>query len=249
MSIYGVRDAILGAKSVIAFTGAGISVPSGIPDFRSGDGIWARYPPEEFGTISSFVDDPVRWYGFYRSLAESFAEVEPNPAHAALAELERMGCLDAVVTQNVDGLHQRAGNTKVIDLHGNADNLSCLGCGAGRPGPPPLAGPPPTCLSCGQVLKPDVVLFGEALPLLALEESRAMARQADVCLVIGTSAVVYPAAEIPQLTQEGGGTVCQFNLESTDLTHLGFVRWFVEGPAEETLPRLARLVREARRGA
>lgn len=249
MSVYGVRDALLDAKRVVAFTGAGVSVPSGIPDFRSADGIWARYPPEEYATLTAFLDDPVRWWGFYRDLARSFADVRPNPAHEALAELERLGLLEAVITQNIDGLHQRAGNTKVVELHGGDGRLKCVRCDVTRAGEAPLEGPPPVCATCGQVLKPDVVLFGELLPRGVLDEALALARGADVCLVVGTSAVVYPAAAIPEETARTGGTVCQFDLGSTDLTHTGRVRWFIEGSAEQTLPRVVALVAEARSGA
>ncbi len=248
MSLYGVRDALLAAKRVIAFTGAGISVPSGIPDFRSGEGIWARYPPEEFGTIDAFLHDPVKWWGFYRALAGAFGEVAPNPAHQALAELEQLGCLHTVVTQNVDRLHQRAGSSHVIELHGSDQRLKCVACERFTPGPSPLSGAPPICESCGRILKPDVVLFGELLPVRALEEAQELARGSDVCLVVGTSAVVYPAASIPELVHRHGGTVCLINKEPTDLNHLGFVRWFAQGGAEEVLPRLVELVRAERPG-
>ena len=246
VSIYGVRDALLEAKKVIAFTGAGVSVPSGIPDFRSGEGIWAKYPPVEYGTLPAFLEDPVKWWGFFRALSASFGEVSPNPAHQALADLESLGCLQTVITQNVDRLHQRAGNSHVIELHGSPERLKCVVCQTISPGPSPMEGPPPECAVCGQTLKPDVVLFGEMLPVPSPEEAQALAREADVCIVIGTSAVVYPAATIPELTRKNGGTVCQFDKESTDLTHLGHVRWFIEGPAEETLPRLLELVRAER---
>ncbi|MGE0712107.1 MAG: NAD-dependent protein deacylase [Planctomycetota bacterium] len=246
MSIYGVRDALLESKRAIAFTGAGVSVASGIPDFRSREGIWARYPPEEFGTIEAFVADPVRWWEFFRALATSFAAVAPNPAHQALAELERLGCLQTVVTQNIDRLHQRAGSAHVIELHGSSERLKCLTCEKVIPTPAPQEGPLPRCQTCAEVLKPDVVLFGELLPLAPLEEAQALARGSDLCLVVGTSAVVYPAASIPELVQRHGGTVCQINRETTDLTHLGYVRWFVQGDAEEVLPRLVELVRAAR---
>lgn len=248
MSLYGVRDAILDGKRVIAFTGAGVSVPSGIPDFRSRDGIWAKYPPEEFGTLEAFLLDPPRWWGFYRALSRAFAQVAPNPAHQVLAELERMGLLETVITQNVDRLHQRAGNGHVIELHGTDRRLKCVACQTTIEAEAPLEGDLPECARCGQILKPDVVLFGEALPPGVIEEAQELARQSDVCLVVGTSAVVYPAASIPELVARGGGTVCQFDLESTDLTHLGHVRWFVQGPAEETLPRLLDLV-QLERGA
>jgi len=242
MTIHGACDAILSATRVIAFTGAGVSVPSGIPDFRSSEGIWARYPPEEYATIQAFHADPERWWAFFRELSAAMEGTGPNPAHEALAELEALGCLQAVITQNVDQLHQRAGNSQVIELHGSPARLACLSCQSFTPGPAPSAGPAPRCEACGEVLKPDVVLFGETLPLKALAEAEALASSAEVCLTVGTSGVVYPAAGIPELTQRGGGVICQFNREPTGLTHTGRVRWFVEGPAEETLPRLVALI-------
>ena len=246
MSIYGIRDALLEAQRVIAFTGAGISVPSGIPDFRSGGGIWERYPVERYGTLQAFLEDPEHWWTFFRALDAGFGEVEPNPAHVALADLERLGLLQTVVTQNIDGLHQRAGSSHVIELHGSPRRMTCLACGEPRHEPAPQEGPPPRCDACDAVLKPDVVLFGELLPVADLTLAQELAAGADVCLVVGTSAVVYPAATIPELVAAHGGTVCQINKEPTDLTHLGRVRWFVEGPAEVWLPRLVELIQAAR---
>jgi NAD-dependent deacetylase len=244
MSLREIADALLAAERVIAFTGAGVSVPSGIPDFRSAEGIWARYPPEQYATLSAFRADPVGWWGFFRDLSSSFSAVAPNPAHEALAGLERLGCLQTVVTQNIDLLHQRAGNAHVIELHGSPERLKCVPCDALTPEPAPLEGPPPSCERCGHPLKPDVVLFGELLPPGAILEAQALAAQADVCLVVGTSAVVYPAATVPLLTREAGGHVVQFDTQPNELTKAS--RWFVEGPAEETLPALLELVRAAR---
>ena len=231
---------------MIAFTGAGISVPSGIPDFRSGGGIWEQYPLEVYGTIDAFRADPVHWWEFFRALDASFGDVAPNPAHLALAELEELGCLQQVITQNIDGLHQRAGNGEVIELHGSGARMVCTVCRTKVHQPAPRAGPVPRCAACDLELKPDVVLFGEVLPPDDLVRAQVLAATADVCLVVGTSAVVYPAATIPELVQQNGGTVCQINKEPTDLTHLGRVRWFVEGPAEELLPMLVELVRAER---
>ncbi|RMG10010.1 MAG: NAD-dependent deacylase [Planctomycetota bacterium] len=244
VSLWGIRDELRNARCAIAFTGAGISVPSGIPDFRSGQGIWARYPPEEFATVDAFLADPERWWGFFRALGEAFAAVEPNPAHRALAELEALGLLEAVVTQNVDGLHQRAGSRQVIELHGSPDRLRCLDCERSFPGPAPLEGPVPRCDACGQVLKPDVVLFGELLPEKALARAQELARASDACLVVGTSAVVYPAATIPLLVGERGGAVCQIDPQVTELGLRGAVRWAVRGDAAELLPQLVELLRD-----
>ncbi|MBL4844012.1 MAG: NAD-dependent protein deacylase [Planctomycetes bacterium] len=243
MSLSDIRDALLVAKHVIAFTGAGVSVASGIPDFRSPDGIWARYPPEQFATIEAFERDPEGWWTFHWALSAAFAGAAPNTAHEALGALDALGLLKAVITQNIDGLHQRAGHSQVIELHGGNSAMQCLRCDADVDRPVPLGGEVPRCETCRAVLKPDVVLFGEQLDHRKLHQAQLQAAQADMCLVVGTSAVVFPAASIPILTHESDGAVCVFNRESTNLTDGGFARWFVEGPAEETLPRLIELVR------
>ncbi len=246
MSLYGVRDALLGGRRAIALTGAGISVESGVPDFRSPGGLWERFPPEEYATIDAFRADPTRFWRFYLELARTVAGASPNAGHLALARLEQLGALAAVITQNVDGLHQAAGSREVLELHGAADALVCLACEARRRERIAALTGPPRCV-CGEVMKPDVVLFGEALPLDTLARAQDLAERCDVCLVIGTSAEVYPAASIPERAFAAGATLCELNLESTSLTHSGRVRWIVQGAASVTLVRLAELVDDARR--
>lgn len=241
MSIHSVRDELREADLAIVLTGAGVSVESGIPDFRSPGGIWERYPPEVYGTIDAFREDPERFWTFYRELAQLCGGAAPNPGHRALAALEASGHLDHVITQNVDGLHQAAGSRSVIELHGGPDALVCLACGARRRERIAALASAPVC-ACGAILKPDVVLFGEMLPVAALETAQELARRCDVCLVVGTSAVVYPAATIPELAFEHGATLCEVNLEPTSLTHTGRVRHFLEGSAATTLARLVELV-------
>ena len=241
MSLHGVRDALREAKRAIALTGAGISVESGIPDFRSPGGIWEKFPPEVYGTIDAFRADPERWWRFGLELDAICAGARPNPAHVALAELEKMGLLACTITQNIDGLHQAAGTKEVIELHGSGTRLVCLECGARSARPARLTAAP-RC-ACGAVFKPDVVLFNEMLPFPAIAKAEELARTCDLCLVIGTSAEVYPAAGIPMTAFGHGATLVELNLAPTSLTHTGKVRWFVEGKVGTTLPRILELLR------
>jgi NAD-dependent deacetylase len=201
------------AASVVALTGAGISVPSGIPDFRSpGTGLWANVDPMEVAHIDVFRRDPERFWHFYGSRFQALEHKRPNPAHEALVALERAGLLDAVITQNIDQLHARAGSTELVEVHGTIAHSSCLRCRARYP----LADVRsrqaadeqgiPRC-DCGQPLKPDVVLFGEYLPRQALARARKLAADADLLLCIGSSLEVYPVAELPEVTLSAGGNV------------------------------------------
>jgi NAD-dependent deacetylase len=195
----------------VALTGAGISVPSGIPDFRTpGTGLWERVDPMEVAHIDAFHRDPERFWSFYSARFQSLADREPNAAHAALSRLEHAGLLDAVITQNIDRLHRKAGSRDVIEVHGSIDSCSCLECGtrhrlediAGRQELDPAG--VPRC-ECGRPLKPDVVLFGEYLPVAAIERAQELASRADVMLCIGSSLEVYPVAGLPELTLSAGG--------------------------------------------
>jgi NAD-dependent deacetylase len=245
MSIESVRDALAESGLAIVLTGAGVSVESGIPDFRSAGGIWEKYPPEIYATIDGFREDPERFWKFFLELARLCADAKPNAGHQALARLEAIGVLDHVVTQNVDGLHQGAGSKNVIELHGGADALVCLECRARRRERIAALQGPPVC-TCGAIMKPDVVLFNEMLPFDAIERAQSLARKCDVCLVVGTSAIVYPAASIPEIAFDNGATVCEFNVEPTGLTQSGKVHHFVEGKAGATLARLVSLVEAGR---
>ena len=206
-------DLIREAESVVALTGAGISVPSGIPDFRSpGTGLWENVDPMKVAHIDAFRADPVRFWQFYGTRFDTLDGKEPNGAHRALVELEERGFLQAVVTQNIDRLHRKAGTRELVEVHGTIDHSSCLDCGAqyalddvrGRLEADMLG--VPRC-DCGRPLKPDVVLFGEFLPEAALEEAFALAAGADVLLCIGSSLEVYPIAQLPALTRQAGGAV------------------------------------------
>jgi NAD-dependent deacetylase len=204
---------IRGAGSVVALTGAGISVPSGIPDFRTPmTGLWANVDPMEVAHISVWRRDPARFWGFYGQRFAVLDGKEPNGAHRALVELERRGKLDAVVTQNIDGLHAAAGTADPIEVHGSVASASCLACGAEYPLAEVRARLDgdaegiPRC-DCGRPLKPDVVLFGEMLPEAAIERAYALAAAADVLLCVGSSLEVWPVAELPEITLAAGGSV------------------------------------------
>jgi NAD-dependent deacetylase len=199
------------ARSVVALTGAGISVPSGIPDFRSpGTGLWARVDPMEVAHISVWRRDPGRFWGFYGQRFAALEGKRPNAAHAALASLEAAGRLDAVITQNIDGLHREAGTRDLVEVHGSIATASCLECGRRfdlAETRRRLTAEPegiPRC-DCGAPLKPDVVLFGEFLDEVALTRASALAAGADLLLAIGSSLEVHPVAGLPALTLEAGG--------------------------------------------
>jgi NAD-dependent deacetylase len=201
------------ADTVVALTGAGISVPSGIPDFRSpGTGLWANVDPMQVAHIDAWRRDPERFWRFYGHRFQVLDGKEPNAAHRALVELERRGRLRAVITQNIDTLHRRAGTRDLVEVHGSIETSSCLACGARQPlaevrarmeaDPAGI----PRC-ECGAPLKPDVVLFGEWLPEAAIDRAFALAAEADLLLCIGTSLEVHPVAQLPAATHAAGGRV------------------------------------------
>jgi NAD-dependent deacetylase len=203
-----VRD----SHCTVALTGAGISVPSGIPDFRSpGTGLWENVNPMEVAHIEVFRRDPKRFWSYYRPRFGMLSQKEPNAAHAALAELESRGLLDAVVTQNVDRLHHKAGSRRVIEVHGTIETSSCLDCGEsytlelveGLFDDEGVA----RCHGCNGPVKPDVVLFGELLPEQAMDQAAALAAGAELLLCVGSSLEVYPVAGLPQVTRSSGGRV------------------------------------------
>jgi NAD-dependent deacetylase len=198
------------AGSVVALTGAGISVPSGIPDFRSpGTGVWTKVDPMKVAHIDAFRRDPRAFWEYYRPRFQLLGDKRPNPAHEALAELERRGLLDAVITQNIDRLHRAAGSQRVIEVHGTIETSSCTCCGAtfrleevdSLFGDDGVA----ECRLCVGPIKPDVVLFGELLPEKAMREAEELAERADLMLCVGSSLEVYPVAGLPALCLETGG--------------------------------------------
>jgi NAD-dependent deacetylase len=218
------------AGSVVALTGAGVSVPSGIPDFRSpGTGLWANVNPMEVAHIDAFRRDPVRFWSFYGRRFQTLEDKQPNRAHAALVELERAGLLDAVITQNIDRLHARAGTRNLIEVHGSIDHSICLICGVryelrdvgARLGVDPDG--VPRC-DCGAPLKPGVVLFGEYLPVEAITRAEALAAGADLMLCVGSSLEVYPVAGLPQTTLTAGGQIAILTQGPTPLDRRAAVR-------------------------
>ncbi len=223
------------ARQVLALTGAGVSAASGVPTFREAQtGLWARYDPTALATPEAFSRDPGlvwSWYAWRRSL---LAGVEPNAAHTALACWPGPARL-TVVTQNVDGLHQRAGSGDVIELHGRIDRDRCsAGCAVRRPGA--TGETPPACPECGAPMRPDVVWFGEPLPVAALYRAGVLAESADCVLSIGTSSLVRPAADLPWAALQVGVPVVEINTEATPLTRQA--DWSLRGGADEVLPRL-----------
>lgn len=235
-----ILERIVPGCTIVISTGAGISRPSGIPTFRGAEGLWQTYRAEDVATIGVLERDPAHFWRFHDHLRTVIADAVPNPAHLVLAEMEAALASTsefAVVTQNIDGLHQRAGSTRVIELHGNALQYHCMSCDA-VPADVPIPAPeyPPHCRDCGGVLRPDVVLFGEALPEDAIGEAHDLALRADVMLVVGTSVVVQPAASLPFLALSAGALVVEVNPRPTSLT--GMAGFSVQAPANTALPLL-----------
>ena len=206
-------ELLAGAEHAVVLTGAGVSTESGIPDFRSAGGVWTENNPMEVATLSVFLAEPERFWGFHRPRIDLLAGHEPNPAHEAVAELERRGVVKAVITQNIDRLHARAGSQELIEVHGSLDRGVCLRCDARVSGDELVARADaaedgvPRCTACGFQLKSGVVLFGEHLPAEAIEAAFDHAGRADVMLVIGSSLLVAPVSQLPGVVLDNGGTL------------------------------------------
>lgn len=230
-------DLIAKSRHCVVFTGAGMSAESGVPTFRGSGGLWERYRPEELATPEAFARDPVLVWKWYKWRQEIVYNARPNPGHYAIAKLEEAEVVKAVVTQNVDGLHQRAGSKRVVELHGSLWRARCTKCGAVYRLEKPVEEVPPRCPRCSSLLRPDVVWFGEPLPQEAWEEAVRLMAASDVVIVVGTSGVVYPAAYLPKLAKESGAAVVEINVEESAITPIADV--FIRGKAGEVLPRLA----------
>ena len=219
MSVARAAAILRGARSAVALTGAGVSTESGLPDFRSPGGLWAHVDPMRVASLTAFRRHPEEFYAFYRRRLSLLRQAQPNPAHRALAHMERAGVLRAVITQNVDGLHQAAGSRRVLEIHGSLRHAVCPECGW-RTDIAVLeealdAGTLPRCPRCTSPLKPDVVLFEELLPLEVFAQAERLCREADVLLVVGSSLQVTPAAFLPRIVLERGGCLIIVNREPT----------------------------------
>jgi NAD-dependent deacetylase len=224
----------------VVLTGAGVSTESGIPDFRSPTGIWAKYDPAEYATIEAFRADPVKVWSFYSLRLRVLVEAEPNDGHQAIAELERAGHVSAVVTQNIDGLHQRAGARDVTEVHGSIRSSTCLACGASYSLAELLAlleeAESPACTDCGAIVKPDVVMFGELMPQAAIDRAYELARSTGLMLVVGSALEVWPVSQLPEETRSNGGEVAIVNKGPTSYDDRAAVK--CDGAAGETLTAL-----------
>jgi len=233
------------ARHGLVMTGAGVSAESGIPTFRGEGGLWTRYDPVKVASIEYFMADPSAYWTVSKDRGRVALAARPNPGHHALAALEASGHLVAVVTQNTDGLHQDSGSRTVIEVHGSSRTVECLGCGNREPRSEVQARLdvelPPRCKVCGGTfLKPTVVLFGEPLPQEAIQQALALARQADVMLVVGSSLVVRPAADIPLVAVRSGAQLIVINAEPTPFDALATV--VIRGKSGEVLPQIVELI-------
>ena len=226
-----VAELILRNQPCVALTGAGISAESGIPTFRSKGGLWEKFDPAVYASIEVFRRDPSKYWSIRGEFIRNYDDFKPNPGHLALAELESMGLLRHVITQNIDGLHRKAGSRSVTEIHGSLREIFCVTCRREYRAPHIPEGMPPRC-DCGGVLKPNTVLFGESLPPDALETAWRESGMCRVMLVIGTSAVVQPAASLPHVAKQGGAAVVEINLERA----FPGADYFLKGKAGALLP-------------
>jgi len=236
------------AEYAVSITGAGHSTPSGIPDFRSPEsGLWARYNPMAVASIFGFRQHPESFFEWVRPLVNTLLEAEPNPAHRALANLEAMGRMKAVITQNIDGLHQRAGSQRVLELHGHIREATCIHCYQIEPADRFLPdfvenGKIPRCQSCGGIMKPNVILFGEQLPVSVLNAAWHEVHTCDLVLVAGSSLQVAPACDLPKIAVMHGAKAIIVNFEPTDLDPLAHV--VIHEDVAVVLPKIVALCRQ-----
>lgn len=245
-TILAIRQAatfIQASQRAIALTGAGISTPSGVPDFRSaGSGLWTRFLPMQVASLSTFRHDPKQFFEWLRPLASHMLGALPNPAHRALAALEQAGYIKTVITQNIDALHQRAGSRRVLEIHGTFNTLSCVGCFNQFPADDLIQpylehGEIPYCPQCGAILKPDVILFEEQLPVRTWTEAEKAAKTCDLMLVVGTSLEVMPSAGLPMRALENGARLLIVNHTPTYLDVRADV--IIRANVADSMPQLA----------
>ncbi|MGK2964505.1 MAG: SIR2 family NAD-dependent protein deacylase [Tepidiformaceae bacterium] len=247
--IHAAAELLSHAQRAVALTGAGLSAESGIPTYRGTDGIWTRFSEPTIDGWELFTRDPAAWWEEAMQRADegsdfsrAMDDASPNAGHLALAGLEQAGRLQHVITQNIDNLHTLAGSLAVTEIHGNRNRVRCMSCGQREPAINVRRAPlPPLCIECGGILKSDVVMFGEPIPHDAIQECYRQAARADLFLTIGTSAVVYPAADFPIMAKRHGAPLIEINPDSTPLSEIADV--IIRAPAGEALPEIARLVR------
>lgn len=233
------------AQSICVLTGAGVSAESGVPTFRGADGLWKKFKPEELANFDAFISNPELVWEWYSYRKQVMKNVQPNPAHYALVDIERLVRDFTLVTQNVDNLHRRARSKNVLELHGNIERSYCIECGtfvedveftADRKAP--------RCNKCGGLVRPDVVWFGEVLSVEVFQKASAAADRCDLFISVGTSAVVYPAASLPQIARTRGAYVVEINAEYTEISHR--VHETLIGKAGEILPELIKVLQHSR---
>lgn len=234
------KDLLRRRPRICVLSGAGISAESGVPTFRDPDGLWAKFKPEELANFQAFINNPELVWSWYQHRIEVIRKVKPNPGHFALAEMAKLCTEFTLVTQNVDNLHQRAGQPEVIELHGNIERAYCLDCNT------PAAADHlekldenqrlPRCTECNGMIRPDVVWFGEMLPEESLRRAENSAQNCELFLCVGTSGVVFPAASLPFLAKENGAYVVEINRQHTEISHV--MHETLIGPSGEILPRL-----------
>lgn len=245
MTVERAAELLSTAHHGLAVTGAGVSAESGIPTFRGEGGLWTKYDPVKVSSIDTFLADPEAYWRVSKERGSVALAARPNAGHAALADLEAKGRLAGIVTQNTDGLHQAAGSRCVIELHGSGRQVECLECRRREPRADVQerldVEMPPRCKSCGsKLLKPTVVLFGEAMPVAAVQAAYELAERSDVVLIVGSSLVVYPAADVPLAALRAGARMIVVNAEPTPFDRLANV--VIHGRSGEILPRIAQLI-------
>ncbi len=230
------------AKHAMALTGAGISAESGVPTFRGADGLWSRLNPQELASFDAFLRNPdlvTEWYNHRREIAN---HAVPNGGHLALVQMETLFPDFTLVTQNIDNLHRRAGSKNVVELHGNIERNYCIECGKRYDGDAFEENESFKCPACGGLVRPDIVWFGEMLPADEWKRAEFAARKAEVIFVVGTSAVVYPAAELPVTVKQNGGKIIEVNIEATPLSSIADAT--LQGPASEILSDIVKQLME-----
>jgi NAD-dependent deacetylase len=227
-------DRLIEAQYVVFFTGAGISAESGIPTFRGKDGIWKKLKPEELANFDAFLKNPEMVWEWYSHRKRVIHESQPNPGHIAIAGMQDLFANVAVITQNIDNLHRRAGSKTVYELHGNIERNYCIQCKTYYNEELPLEGKIPRCTKCGGLVRPDVVWFGEYLPQDQFMASENAARECEIFFVVGTSAVVFPAASLIYTARESGAYIVEVNIEETEISNLANESFY--GEAVKVLP-------------